>query len=239
MLKYELISETEDYIVVNKPAGLLVHGAPHIKEPTLADQLLADWAELKGVGEAPTRPGIMHRLDRSVSGLLVVARTQESFVDLKKQFQERSVRKYYTALVHGRIDRDEDEINFPIERSVRGHKMAAKPTTVKGEKSSAGREAITAFKVIKPYINYTLLEVRIKTGRTHQIRAHLAAYGHPLVGDDLYGTRKTKIKNAKLPLDRIFLVAHRLEFTDLRGEKKSYKIDMPEDLKNFLDKGVK
>src|SRR3989339_869219 len=239
MSKYELIDKTEDYIVLNMTAGLLVHGAPHLAEPTLADQLLSDWPELAGIGEDPLRPGIMHRLDRSVSGLMVVARTQAGFFHLKNQFQERTVKKYYIALVYGRIDRDGDEIDFPIERSAKGNKMAAKPKTVKGEKNAAGREAITAFKVIKPYINYTLLEVRIKTGRTHQIRAHLAAYGHPLVGDDLYGTKKTKIKNAKLALGRIFLVAHRLEFTALRGEKKSYKIDMPEDLKNFLDKGGK
>ena len=239
MSKYELIDKTEDYIVLNKPAGLLVHGAPHLAEPTLADQLLSDWPELAGIGEDPLRPGIMHRLDRSVSGLMVVARTQAGFFHLKNQFQERTVKKYYIALVYGRIDRDGDEIDFPIERSAKGNKMAAKPKTVKGEKNAAGREAITAFKVIKPYINYTLLEVRIKTGRTHQIRVHLAAYGHPLVGDDLYGTKKTKIKNAKLALGRVFLVSHRLEFTDLQGEKKSYNIDLPGSLQKFLSEEVK
>lgn len=239
MLKCEIIDQSEDYIVLNKPAGLLVHGASHLKEPTLADELLSRWPELAGIGEDPLRPGIMHRLDKSVSGLMVVARTEESFKSLKKQFQERTVKKYYTALVHGRIDRDGGEIDFPIERSVKGSKMAAKPKTIKGEKNAAGREAITVFKVIKPYINYTLLEVRIKTGRTHQIRVHLAAYGHPLVGDDLYGTKKTKTKNAKLNLDRIFLVSHRLEFSDLQGEKKSYNIDLPDNLKKFLAEEVK
>ena len=195
MKKYELIDKTEDYIVINKPTGLLTHGAPHTRGPALTDALVEDFPEIATVGDDPGRPGIVHRLDRLVSGLLVVARTQESFYNLKRQFQKRSIIKKYTALVYGQIEKPEDDINFPIERSSKGHKMAAKPTTVKGEKNDAGREAITDFIVIKRFINFTLLEVRIKTGRTHQIRVHMAAYGHPLVGDELYGTKKTKVKN--------------------------------------------
>ena len=239
MLKYEKIFEDKNYLVINKPAGLLVHGAPHIKEPTLVDQLLKKYPKIEKVGDDPSRPGIIHRLDKLASGLMVVAKTQESFNDLKVQFQKRTIQKYYTALVYGKIEKDEDDINFPIERSAKGHKMAAKPTTVKGEKNEAGRNALTEFEVTKKFINYTLLKVKIKTGRTHQIRVHMSAYGHPIVGDDLYGTKKTKIKNKKLNLDRIFLVADELKFTDLKGEEKVFKINLPNELKNLLETEIK
>jgi len=114
--------------------------------------------------------------------------------------------------------------------------MAAIPFTTHGNENLEGRNALTNFVVEKRFINYTLLKVRIKTGRTHQIRVHMSAYGHPIVGDDLYGTKKTRIKNKKLALDRIFLVASRLEFKNLAGEKVSYEVKLPKDLKDFLAK---
>lgn len=235
-MKYELIDKTKDYLIINKPAGLLTHGAKHIDEISLADLLLTDYPEIAKVGEDESRPGIMHRLDKLASGLIVIARNDESYADLKKQFQERAISKYYTALAYGKIEKDEDEINFPIERSAKGHKMAALPITKKGKPSFEGRHAITKFEVLKRYINYTLLKVKIETGRTHQIRCHFSAYGCPLVGDDLYATKKTKLKNAKLNLGRIFLVADNLEFTDLNGERKKYSIELPLELKLFLEK---
>lgn len=233
-MQYKKIYENQDYLVINKPPGLLTHGADHIKEPTLVDQLLKNCPETAKVGEDPSRPGIMHRLDRLVSGLLVIAKTQEAFDSLKKQFQTRTIKKYYTALVYGQIAKDEDEINFPIQRSSKGHKMAALPLTRKGELHDEGRHAVTNFFVTKRFINYTLLKVRLKTGRTHQIRVHLSAYGHPVVGDDLYSTKKTRVKNKKLSLDRLWLVADQLAFTDLRGEVKKFTIELPEELKLFL-----
>ncbi|MCK4554834.1 RNA pseudouridine synthase [Candidatus Parcubacteria bacterium] len=236
MIKYQTVFENNNFLVINKPAGLLVHSANHIKEPTLADQLLKKYPELIKIGEDPIRPGIMHRLDKQVSGLMAVAKTQVAFDHLKKQFQDRTIIKIYTALVYGKIEKDEDEINFPIQRSSKGHKMAALPLTTKGKFTEEGRQAITEFEVIKRFINYTLLKVKIKTGRTHQIRVHLAAYGHPVVGDDLYSTKKTKEKNKKLNLGRIFLVANKLSFIDLNGKQKTFKIDLPEELKNFLKK---
>lgn len=234
MPHYEKIYETDDYLVINKPAGLLTHGAPHIKEETLADQLLADYPSIKKVGEDPYRPGIMHRLDKLASGLLVIAKNQTAFDHLKQQFQKRLITKIYTALIYGRIKRDEGEINFPIQRSRKGYKMAALPLTTKGEPTADGRRAITEFVVEKRYINYTLLKVKIKTGRTHQIRCHLSAYGHPIVGDDLYDTKKTREKNKKLNLGRLFLVARELSFKDLSGQTKTFKIDLPPELKEFL-----
>ncbi len=235
-MKYQLINEQPEYIVINKPAGLLTHGAPHIKESNLIDQILTDFPDIANVGEDPFRPGIMHRLDKLASGLLVIARNMDSFDNLKKQFQKRTVSKTYSALVYGQMEGDGERITFPIKRSTKGFKMAAIPNTNKGKKNIDGRQAITDFWVEKKFINYTLLKVKIKTGRTHQIRVHMSAYGHPIVGDDLYGTKKTRIKNKKLNLGRIFLVARKLEFTDLAGEKKTYQINLPTELKEFMKK---
>ena len=231
---YKLIEKNKNYLIINKQAGLLVHGAKHIKEKSLVDFLLTDYPEISGVGENDFRPGIMHRLDKLASGLMVIALNNESFSNLKKQFKERTIDKYYTALVFGKIEKSEDEINFPIMRSSKGYKMAALPLTSKGIANFEGRDAKTKFEIIKRYINYTLLKIKIETGRTHQIRCHLSAYGHPIVGDDLYSTRKTKLKNQKLDLQRFFLVADQLEFADLDGEKKKYKIELPGELTNFL-----
>jgi len=240
MIKYKIIFKDNNYLVINKPAGLLVHGAKHIKELTLIDQLLKECPLLAKIGEDPARPGIVHRLDRRVSGLMVVPKTQTAFDDLKKQFKKRIIKKKYTALVYGQIEKQADEINFPVRRSSKGFKMAALPLTARGKINKAGKQAITEFTVNKKFINYTLLKVRIKTGRTHQIRVHLLAYGHPVVGDDLYSTKKTRTKNARLykqgKLDsaRIFLVADELSFMDLGGKKQAFKIDLPNDLKNLL-----
>ena len=234
-----IIKKTKEYLIINKPAGLIVHGALHIKEPGLADELIKKFPKIKKVGDDPARPGIVHRLDKPASGLMVVAQTNDSFDNLKKQFQKRTVAKYYIALVYGQIKADEGVIDFPIYRSKGGYKMVALPRTVKREKNPLGRAALSEFEVIKRYINYTLLRVRIKTGRTHQIRVHMAAYGHPVVGDDLYGTIKTKIKNQKLGLGRIFLHAYRLEFDNLRGERKKYEIELPAELIELLNTKIK
>lgn len=231
-LPIKLIKETAEYLVINKPAGLSVHGPD---EFTLAKWLMAEYPRIKKVGDDPERPGIVHRLDKDVSGLMVIAKTQASFDNLKKQFQNRSIVKEYTALAYGKIQKDSGLINFPIKRAHDGFKMAALPFTVKGEDSTEGRKAETQFQVIKKLINYTLLKIKIKTGRTHQIRVHLAAYGNPLVGDNIYATAKTRIANKKLGLNRIFLIADRLSFTDLTKKQMDFKIDLTEELKNILN----
>lgn len=232
----KIIDETKDYLIINKPAGIAMHGADHMKETALADLIILKYPEIKKIGEDPSRPGIVHRIDKEVSGLVVVPRTQESFDDLKKQFKERVVKKQYTALVYGKIEKEENTINFPIKRSETGHKMAALPLSMRGKQNTAGRRAVTELKLAKRFINYTLLKVSIKTGRTHQIRVHMAAFGHPIVGDNLYSTKKTRELNKKINLGRIFLYADELSFTDLGGERKTYKIDMPTELKNFMKK---
>ena len=244
-----IVKETNDYLVVNKPAGLIVHGAAHISDPTLVDLLLAKYPKIKNIGEDKMRPGIVHRLDKDASGLMVIAKNQKLFQDLKKQFQTRKIHKEYTALVFGALSRDYGVINFPIKRSTKGHKMAAIPSLINSDEllitngikskiqdSKQGKEAITEFEVAEKFINYTLLNIKIKTGRTHQIRAHMAAYGHPIVGDDLYGTKRTRILNKKINLGRIFLVARKLGFYNLDKEFKKYSIDLPNELKLFLKK---
>ncbi len=164
-----------------------------------------------------------------------MAKTSESFSNLKTQFKKKLIKKEYVALVYGKIKKENGVIDFPIKRAVLGHKMAALPLTAKGGKNMEGRRAVTEFEVIKRYINYTLAKLTIKTGRTHQIRVHLSAYGYPIAGDNLYGTKKTRALNKKLGLGRIFLVAVKLSFKDLAGAEKTYKIQLPEKIKNLLD----
>jgi 23S rRNA pseudouridine1911/1915/1917 synthase len=224
----KVIFECDDYLVVNKPAGLVVHGTATSTAVTLVDWLVANYPKIKKVGDDPLRPGIVHRLDKSVSGLMVVALTNKAWKDLKKQFQARTIDKRYQGLVYGKVIKDDGVINFPLERSSDGHKMAAKPV------SQGGKEAITEFVVLERLINYTLLELTIKTGRTHQIRAHLAAFNHQLVGDDWYGTVMTKAKNKKLKLGRVFLAAVYLAFDNLEGERVKYKLPLPAELKKVM-----
>jgi len=229
----KIVKETKDYLVIDKPAGLLVHGAKHITEETLVDWLLAKYPKIKEVGESLERPGIVHRLDKDVSGLMVIAKNQTTYEHLKSQFQDRTMTKEYTALVYGKILSDEGDIDFPIKRSHQGFKMAAVPKNFASDGETV-RQALTHYQIIEKKINYTLLAVRIKTGRTHQIRVHLAALGHPIVGDNLYGTKTTKIKNKKIDLGRLFLVSSHLEFTDPDGKVVDSRVDLPLELSNFL-----
>lgn len=247
----EIIFEDNNYLVINKPADLIVHGGPGITEITLADLLIEKYPEILEVGEDKLRPGIVHRLDKEVSGLMVIAKNNESFNNLKEQFKDRDVNKTYLALVHGKIEKDYDDIIFPIKRAKEGYKMAALPMNVENllvrrspksrdkgniEGLFKARAASTSFKVIKRFINFTYLEVNIKTGRTHQIRVHFSAYGHPLVGDNLYYTKKSKEKNKKINLGRVFLVASQLSFSDLNGAKKTFNLELPKELENYLPK---
>ncbi len=225
----EIIKETPEYLVINKPAGLVMHPAPAYTDITLVDWLLKHYPKIAKIGDDPERPGIVHRLDREASGLVVIAKTQDSFDNLKNQFQDRLISKKYMALVYGADMLDYGEINFNIERSTQGYRMAAKPI------NQSGKVAITHFNVEHRYHNYTLLSLVIKTGRTHQIRAHLSAFNHPIVGDDLYGGPKQRTQNQKFKLGRIFLVAVELGFADLAGERQDFAIALPEDLQKLLD----
>jgi 23S rRNA pseudouridine1911/1915/1917 synthase len=229
MPRLKIIEDTGHYIVINKPAGLLVHEAPGSQEPTLVDIILKKYPKIAKVGEDPLRPGIVHRLDREVSGLLVIAKTQDMFDHLKKQFKSRQIKKEYTALVYGAPQKPEGEISFNIDRSETiDYKMAAVPTH-----EERGRRAITEFEVTEHMGNYTLLKIKPKTGRTHQIRVHLNAYGLPIVGDLVYKPKKLK---TKIKMDRIFLNAHYLSFKDLDDKLKEFTISLPANLENILAK---
>ncbi len=227
----KIMAETDDFIVINKPAGLAAQARAGY---TLAEWLKAEYPDLAKVGDDPERPGLVHRLDKDVSGLMVIAKNQKMFEHLKQQFQNRTIIKEYTALVYGKIQADAGSINFPIKRAQDGYKMAAMPATVRGEPAEAGRSAQTEFTVETRFINYTLLKIKIRTGRTHQIRVHLTAYDHPLVGDNIYATAKTRRQNKKLCLNRIFLIADRLSFMDLQNNPIDFKISLTQELKNIL-----
>ncbi len=232
--KIKIIKETDDFLVINKPVGLLVHPDNVHKENTLADWLIKRYPKIKNVWDKENkrgnlRPGIVHRLDRDVSGLLVVAKNQKMFDWLKKQFQERKVKKEYQALVYGEISQDEGLIARPIARSKKTGFMVAKTSYQEDAKS-----AFTEFKVIKRFKNYTLLKIILKTGRTHQIRVHLKSIGHSVVGDTLYQTRDVKLKKKKCELKSLFLCAVKLGFYDLKNDWVEFKIQLPKELKDFL-----
>ena len=222
----KIIYETKDFLIINKPAGLLVHRAANLEEKTLIDWLLKNHPEVKGVGDDPeNRPGIVHRLDKDTSGILVIAKNQESFDYLKKLFQKKEAKTTYLALVWGRVLPESGTINKPI-----GLKAGTVKRTTMLKRVKMVKEAITTYGVKKYFNDFTFLEVAPLTGRTHQIRVHLASIGHPVVGDKLYG-------NKKIPegLDRQFLHAESIEFTTQEKERIKVAADLPDDLKNFLN----
>ncbi len=223
---FTVVDEQPDFLVIEKPAGVVVHPALGISEPTLADGLVAKYPELTKVGEDKLKPGMVHRLDRDVSGLMVIAHTQAMFETLKQQFQNREIEKEYTALVHGIIDEERGVIDTPIGRSQsKGRRMAAHTQELEGDRSAS-----TEYRVLGRLKNYTLLEVKIHTGRSHQIRVHLHSIGHPVVGDTLYTNKRVKHRD----LGRIFLHASRLAFDDAAGERRTYESELPKELKDFV-----
>lgn len=245
-----IIDETADYVVVEKPAGVLVHPTEANETDTLVDWLINKYPEIKKVGDPPSsalgglrrasslRPGIVHRLDREASGLLVVARNQKMFKFLKKQFQDRTVEKEYLVLVYGKMERQHDTIDFTIDRGKEG-KMASRPKAdllkLKSMRSlQSGKEARTEFNVEKKFGRFSFLRVKIHTGRTHQIRVHMFAYNHPVVGDNLYFNRKL-VKKHEPEFNRIFLHATKLCFMDLAGDKQCFESKLPEELEKYLN----
>lgn len=180
----DIIYEDNDIIVVNKPKGMVVHPASGNLEGTLVNAIMSICKDsLSGIG-GEIRPGIVHRLDKDTSGLLIVAKNDLAHINMSNQIKNRQVKKIYIALVRGNINEEEATINMPIGRSTKDRKKMA----VRKD----GKEAITHFKVLKRYSNYTLLEVKIDTGRTHQIRVHLSEIGHPVVGDMVYSNGKNE-----------------------------------------------
>jgi 23S rRNA pseudouridine1911/1915/1917 synthase len=218
MTRLRVVHLDEHLAVVEKPAGLVVHPAPSHSGPTLVDEL----AEILGGGADPERPGIVHRLDKETSGLLVVARDDATHAALQELVRRREVERVYLALAEGRLASRTGTIDAPIGRASRQrHRMAVS--------GAASREARTHFEVLELLPADSYLEARLETGRTHQIRAHFGAIGHPLVGDATYGGRE------KHGLRRQFLHAHRLAFIHPRtGEALSFRSELPADLSAAL-----
>lgn len=225
----QIIDETPDWMVINKPAGLLVHPDKQTQDGTLVDFLVKYFPPIAKIGEDPSRPGIMHRLDKEVGGLMVIAKTQDAYDNLKRQFAEHSVDKEYLALVHGELPQDQGDIKFRIARSKSKARMAARP---EGEK--VGKAAWTFYKVKQKYTGATLLELRILSGRTHQIRAHMHGLGHPVIGDTLYKIKQTD-RNIESP--RLLLQSVSLSFIDpTSGEKKSYSLPRDPAFDDMIEK---
>jgi 23S rRNA pseudouridine1911/1915/1917 synthase len=229
-LPLDLLHVDDDFVIVNKPAGMVVHAGAGHSRGTLVNALLHRLGNLSGAGGA-LRPGIVHRLDRETSGAMVVARNDQAHEHISEQFRSRNVRKIYLALVHGKISRDSGSITLPISRDPRRRtRMTARVTK--------GRHARTDWRVIARLDRCTLVEAVLHTGRTHQIRAHFSAIGHPVVGDTLYGApRSVRAGKRDLPLlDRNFLHAARIGFSHpSSGAWVEVRAPLPKDLRVYFD----
>jgi 23S rRNA pseudouridine1911/1915/1917 synthase len=220
----DIIFENEDLILINKPAGMVVHPSPGHDSGTLVHAALGHAPDIEGIG-GEERPGIVHRLDKETSGLIVVAKNEQAHRWLQDQFRNRTVEKIYLALVDGAPPTPAGRVEAPIGRNTTHRKLMA---VVPLEK---GRAASTEYHTLEQFPKHTLLEIHPLTGRTHQIRVHMAFLGCPVVGDPVYGKRQPTVG-----IDRYFLHAHRLKII-LPGEKKArqFEAELPEELKQVLE----
>jgi 23S rRNA pseudouridine1911/1915/1917 synthase len=228
----KVIYEDNDVLVVDKPAEIVVFPeGESLKsgEKTLIDYLIEKYPELKNAGEAP-RYGIVHRLDKDTSGVLLVAKSSEGLIFLQKQFKNREVEKKYVCLVEGVMESDKGEIKTLIARAKGDPRKQRAYSEINAPKSA--REAITEYKILERFKDYTLLEVEIKTGRRHQIRCHFSYLKHPIAGDKLYG-----FKNSKIPegLTRQFLHAQKLKIQLPNGSTEEFVSELPEELQQILN----
>jgi 23S rRNA pseudouridine1911/1915/1917 synthase len=222
-----VLYEDAGVVAVDKPAGMVVHAGAGVHSGTLVNALLHRFGALSGMGGA-LRPGIVHRLDRYTSGVLLVAKNDAAHQSLAEQFSSRQVEKTYIALVHGAVKAEIGRIDRPITRDP-SHRT--RMTARLGE----GRAAWSEYRVTKRFAGFTLLDVRIGTGRTHQIRVHLSGLGHPVVGDSLYGA-PAKVEGMA-PLGRYFLHAHRIRFqSPATGEAVTVVSPLPEELQDWLQR---
>ena len=221
-LPLKILYQDEDVVVVDKAAGMVVHAGAGHHDGTLVNALLHHFGTLSSYNGDDLRPGIVHRLDRETSGVIIVARTDFAHQSLAEQFQARTVEKVYLALAHGHFHRQEGRITAPIGRDpVRRIRMSTKVEN--------GRSALTEYKTLEVFDKFTLLEVRIGTGRTHQIRVHLASLNHPIYGDTVYGAPPS-------PLNRFFLHAHRLSFdSPSTGERIAIESPLAPELETLLE----
>lgn len=216
---------SDDHLaIIDKPSGMVIHPGAGKSHHTLINTLLHHFPDIKEVGPEE-RPGIVHRLDKETSGVMVVARSLKAYEQLQQQFRKREVEKTYLGLIRGRVPEKEGKISWPIGRHVKhGERISVK--------TKKPREAETYYSVQKEYEEFSLLEIKPLTGRTHQIRVHMAASGHPLAGDTRYGRRKSKPS-----IPRLFLHASRLSFIHPETQEKvEFSSPLPSGLKKFLDK---
>ncbi|HVB72702.1 MAG TPA: RluA family pseudouridine synthase [Ktedonobacteraceae bacterium] len=226
VMPLDIVYEDADLLVINKPAGLVVHPAPGHHDDTLVNALLAYLPTLQASTGEGQRPGIVHRLDKDTSGLIIVAKNARAQAALVEQMTQHAIVKRYLALVEGNVSLDQGSIDAPIGRDPRHRQQMA--ITALGS-----REARTNFRVLERYARHTLLLLQLETGRTHQIRLHLKAIGHPIVGDPVYGSGSI-FKRA--PLKRQFLHAHQLRFTHpTTGESIELEAPLPADLQAVLN----
>lgn len=223
----DIIYEDNDILVVNKQKGLVVHPANGNPDGTLVNAIMAHCKDsLSGIG-GELRPGIVHRLDKDTSGLLIIAKNDKAHIQVSEQIKNREVKKTYIALVRGTIAEDEATINMPIGRSIKDRKKMAV--------TKNGKEAVTHFKVLNRYTtnkgSYTLLEIKIDTGRTHQIRVHMAEIGHPVIGDSVYSNGKNEFG-----VEGQCLHAKRLEFVHpITGKKMKLEAPLPEYFQKIVE----
>jgi len=230
----DIVFEDEYLAVINKPAGMVVHPGAGVQHGTLANAVAYHFEIQNPKSKIQNRLGIVHRLDKDTSGLIVVAKTDEAHEALSEQFREREVYKSYVALVHGSPDQNSGIIEAPIARN--------KHNRLRMKVAAHGRSALSLWKVRKRYAKFTLLDVEIKTGRTHQIRVHTAYINHPIVGDEIYNEGRDNtvadinVRNAINSMPRFFLHAERLSFTHPKTQERlEFRQDLPTELKQFLD----
>jgi len=220
----DILFENSDLVLINKPAGMVVHPAPGHESGTLVHAVLAHSPDIEGIG-GEDRPGVVHRLDKETSGLILMAKNERAHRWLQEQFKSRSVEKIYLTLVDGAPPTPTGRVEAPIGRSTTHRKqMAVMPV-------GKGREAISEYRTLESFKDHTLLEVHLLTGRTHQIRLHMAFLGCPVVGDQMYGNRKSSIQ-----ITRHFLHAYRLQII-LPGEKEPrlFEAPLPVELEAILE----
>jgi len=233
-MKIEILFEDKDYVVINKPVGLIVHSDGKREEPTVADWMLETYPKTKDVGESITlsdgrillRPGIVHRIDRETSGTLVLCKNQKAFLALKEQFKAKTVKKTYHAFVYGEMKEKEGVIDRSIGRSRKDFRMWSAQRGARGEM----REAVTEYRVLATDKKASLVEAEPKTGRTHQIRVHFKAINHPLVADSLYAPNHHPV----FGFERLALHALRVEFVDLKGKVMTVEAPYPADFKKAV-----
>ena len=229
-MEIDIIFENEDIVIINKPVGVLVHADGHGQEETIADWFSGRYPDAAGVGEEQTlvsgevimRPGVVHRLDRDTSGVMILAKTQDAFVHLKKQFHDRKTRKEYRAFVYGSMKELRGEIDRPIGRSAKDFRLRSAERGARG----ALRKAVTNWELLTQNAGYAYLRVLPKTGRTHQIRVHLKAIGRPIVGDTLYAS-EAQLTSPDLGIGRLALHAYALTIMLPEGEEHTFTAPLP------------